>query len=112
MNDGTLKVAAPVMPIESKQPQAQARFTITATLDGFPIVIEGEGRAGDLRVIIDRLKAIGAEPPQIAPAQSEQTKKVAPVCPDHGTPMKASRKPGTYFCPRRTDDGDFCPHKG
>lgn len=114
MNDGTLKVAAPVTPIESKQPQAQAKFTITATLDGFPIVIEGEGRAGDLKVIIDRLKAIGAEPPAAQASTSvagEPTKKTAPICPDHGTPMKASRKPGTYFCPRRTDDGDFCPHK-
>jgi hypothetical protein len=60
---------------------------------------------------VDRLKAIGAEPPQIAPARSEPTKKAAPICPDYGTPMKASRKPGAYFCPRRTDDGDFCPHK-
>jgi|SRR5215468_842112 len=102
-----------VTPIESKQPQPQAKFTITASLDGFPIVIEGEGRAGDLRIIVDRLKAIGAEPPkQSQPATvSEPTKKSAPLCPDHGTPMKASRKPGTWFCPRRTDDGDFCPHK-
>lgn len=116
MNDGTLKVAAPVTPIESKQPQAQARFTITATLDGFPIVIEGEGRAGDLKIIIDRLKSIGAEPPAVAQPISaltvgEPTKKSAPVCPVHRTPMKASRKPGAWFCPRRTDDGDFCPEK-
>src|SRR5262245_47818381 len=101
MNDGTLKVAAPVTPIESRQPQAQAKFTITATLDGFPIVIEGEGRTGDLKIIIDRLKSIGAEPPQIAPAlapmQTEPAKKTAPLCPVHRTPMKASRKPGSFF---------------
>lgn len=101
-----------VTPIESKQPAPSARFTIQASLDGFPIVIEGEGRAGDLRVIVDRLKAIGAEPPQVAPsAQSEPTKKTAPICPVHGTPMKASQKPGTFFCPKRTDDGDYCPEK-
>jgi hypothetical protein len=110
MNNGTLNVT----PIESKQPQPQAKFTITASLDGFPIVIEGEGRAGDLKIIIDRLKSIGAEPPvaqSSTPAQAEPTKKAAPLCPVHSTPMKASRKPGSFFCPRRTDDGDYCPEK-
>jgi len=103
-----------VTPIESKQPAPSAKFTIQATLDGFPIVLEGEGRAGDLRVIIDRLKSIGAEPPNIrqnSDKSSEPTKKAAPLCPAHGTPMKASRKPGTFYCPRRTDDGDYCPEK-
>jgi hypothetical protein len=103
-----------VTPIESKQPQPQARFHITCVLDGFPIVLEGEGRAGDLRIIIDRLLAIGAQPPQVqtpAPARAAAEKKAAPICPDHGTPMKASRKPGTWFCPRQADDGGYCPHK-
>jgi hypothetical protein len=52
-------------------------------------IIEGEGRAGDLKIIIDRLKAIGPESPQIAPAQTEPMKKAAPVCPDHGKPTLA-----------------------
>jgi hypothetical protein len=101
-----------VTSITDKQPAPSCRFTINCTLSGFPIEIQGEGRAGDLKVIIDRLKAIGAEPPVAqasTPAQPE--KKSGPICPDHGTPMKASRKPGSFFCPRRTDDGDFCPHK-
>jgi hypothetical protein len=102
-----------VTQITDKQPTPSAKFSIQATLDGFPIVIKGEGRAGDLRIIIDRLKAIGAEPPHAAPpAQSEPTKKTAPICPAHGTPMKASRKPGSYFCPRQAEDGDgYCPEK-
>ena len=103
-----------VTSITDKQAAPTAKFIIQATLDGFPIVIEGEGRAGDLRVIVDRLKAIGAEPPQSAirnPQSDEPAKKSAPTCPIHRTPMKASRKPGSFFCPRRTDDGDFCPEK-
>jgi len=52
-----------VTQLTDKKPQPQAKFTFTATLDGFPITIEGEGRAGDLKIIIDRLKTIGAEPP-------------------------------------------------
>jgi hypothetical protein len=105
MTNGTSNVTA----IESKQPQPTCKFSITCTLEGFPVQIEGEGRAGDLKIIVDRLKAIGACPPQAAPA--ETAKKAAPLCPAHGTPMKASRKPGSYFCPRQADDGGYCPHK-
>jgi hypothetical protein len=41
-----------VTQLTDKKPQPQAKFTFTATLDGFPITIEGEGRAGDLKIII------------------------------------------------------------
>ena len=71
MNDGTLKVR----PITAAQPQAHAKFSITASIDGFPITVEVEGKADALRGMIDRLKAIGAQPPQVqTPAQSEPTK--------------------------------------
>ena|SRR5215471_2640920 len=101
-----------VTSITDKQPTPAARFTVTATIDGFPVQVEVEGKADSLRAMIDRLKAIGATPPAATPtAQSEPTKKTAPICPIHGTSMKASRKPGSFFCPRRTDDGDFCAEK-
>src|SRR5262245_19699380 len=100
-----------VTPIESQQPQPSCRFTISATLRGFPITIEGEGRAGDLKIIVDRLLAAGAEPPHLAPERTDPAKKTAPLCPIHRSPMKASRKPGSFFCPRRTDDGGYCPEK-
>jgi len=104
-----------VTPIESKQTAPTCRFTIQATLKGFPITIEGEGRAGDLKLIVDRLIQSGAEPPwhaqPIPIPKAEPKTESPPVCPTHGTPMKASRKPGSYFCPRRGDDGDYCPHK-
>jgi hypothetical protein len=101
-----------VTPIESKQPATPAKFIVGAVLEGFPVQVEVEGKASDLRALVDRLKAIGAEPPQVStPAQSEPTKKSAPLCPVHRTPMKASRKPGSFFCPRQTDDGDYCPEK-
>ena len=109
-NEGTLKIATPVTPITDKQPQAQCRFTIQATLRGFPVEISGEGRAGDLKLIVERLLDAGAEPPHTSAAQPTKPAG-APLCPAHNAPMKASRKPGSFFCPRRTDDGDFCPHK-
>src|SRR5262249_39756644 len=102
--------ASNVTPIGSKQPTPQTKFTIQATLDGFPIVLEGEGRAGDLRLIIDRLTSIGPGPPR-ARHTRERMRRPPPICPTHSPPMKASRKPGSFFCPRRTDEGSFCPEK-
>ncbi len=87
-----------------------ARFIITAELDGFPVVAEVEGKADGLKAMVERMKAIGAVPPQKA-AVTDAKPNGAPVCPVHHTPMKASRKPGSYFCPRQTDDGAYCPHK-
>ena len=99
-----------ITPIESKQPTPAAHFTVTASIDGFPVQVEVEGKADSLRAMIDRLKAIGATPP-VAPATTETMRKTTPICPIHNTPMKASRKPGSFFCPRRTDDGDYCQEK-
>ena len=51
MNEGTLKVAR----IEDKQAQAApaCRFKINCFIDGFPVDLEGEGRAGDLRALVE-----------------------------------------------------------
>lgn len=91
-----------------------ARFTITAEIDGFPVVAEIEGKADSLRAVIDRLKAIGATPPAktVSASATATGKPAVPVCPIHKAPMKASRKPGSFFCPKRMDDGDYCPEKG
>ncbi len=114
MNDGMLKVT----PITATQPQSSAKFSITATIDGFPIQVEVEGKADSLRAMIDRLKAIGAEPPQLAQAPTSapiavaaSEKKAAPVCPEHHVAMRPSRKPGRHFCPKQNDDGSYCQHQ-
>jgi hypothetical protein len=88
-----------------------AHFTITAELEGFPVVIEVEGKADALKTMIDRLKAIGATPPASKPSAKSESKSGAPICPVHNTPMKASRKPGSFFCPRQMEDGSYCPEK-
>ena len=87
-----------------------AHFTITAEIDGFPVTVEAEGKADSLRAMVDRLKAIGATPPQktaTAPAMPAGV----PVCSIHHTPMKASRKPGSYFCPKQMEGGGYCREK-
>lgn len=103
-----------VTPIESKQPApATAKFTVGANLDGFPIQVEiVDANADKLRALIDRLKAIGAQPPTLPIGNTAPTNNGAPLCPTHGTPMKASRKPGSYYCPKRSVDGaEYCPEK-
>ena len=71
MNNGTLAVEK-VTPIESKQPQAQCQLHDQATLRGFPVTIEGEGSAGDLKIIVDRLFDLGAEPPAASEARADE----------------------------------------
>jgi hypothetical protein len=97
-----------ILQIEKPATEAKpARFKIAAELDGFPIEIEMEGKADNLKALVERLKTIGAQPPQAKPA----AKPGVPICPIHNTPMKASQKPGTFFCPKRTDDGSYCKEK-
>src|SRR5262245_32302591 len=105
-----------VTPIDVKQQQQQAQceFVIHVTMRGFPVEIKGSGRAADLKIIIDRLLDAGAEPPTISPVSDMAPSKPAgpPLCPVHHSPMKASRKPGSFFCPRQAEDGSgYCPHK-
>ena len=93
-----------VTQISDKQPQPACRFSITATLDGFPITIEGEGKASDLKAIVERLKSIGAMPP--AARQPEPAKaNGAPTCPVHNSPMKEGRR--GFFCPKKVGEG-YC----
>jgi hypothetical protein len=96
-----------VTPIESKQPAPAARFTITALVDGFPVSIEAEGKADNLRALVDRLKAIGAQPPVQTPARPAAAEKPAgaPRCPVHNSPMKEGRR--GFFCPKKVGDG-YC----
>ena len=94
-----------VTQITDKQTAPAARFQIAASIDGFPVQIEVEGKASDLRALVDRLKAIGAEPPQ-SPAQPQPTKAAgAPLCPVHNSAMKEGRR--GYFCPKKVGDG-YC----
>src|SRR5262249_37095198 len=98
-----------VTPIEAKQVAPAAHFTIFASLDGFPIEVEVEGKAGDLRALVERLKAIGAEPPTVATSSPAQAKPAgAPVSLVPQSPMNPSRKPGKFYCAKKADDGEYC----
>jgi hypothetical protein len=92
----------------AQQSTPSARFKIAAEVEGFPVEIEVEGKADNLKALVDRLKAIGAIPPQAKPP----AKTGIPICPIHNKQMKPSRKPGTFFCPGRNEDGSYCTEKG
>jgi hypothetical protein len=100
--------------ITDKQPQAQCHFVVNVILRGFPVAVEFDGRAGDLRAIIDRLLEHGAEPPTTLSNKSDsglsgQTSDDAPVCEFHGK-MKRSNH-GGWFCSRKMGDGSYCKSK-
>jgi len=96
-----------VLPMPAAQPQP-AKFTVTAVIDGFTVQVEMSGKASDLRTLLDKLKQLGAHPPASAPPKAVPS---APLCPHHQKPMKASRKPGAWFCPHRMENGEYCPEK-
>jgi hypothetical protein len=95
-----------VTPIESKKPATVATHTISYVLDGFPITTQLETSAS-IRDVVGRLKALGAEPPQ-ASTPEKAVANGAPLCPVHNVPMKASRKPGKFYCAKKADDGEYC----
>ena len=109
------ETASNVTPITAAQPQAHAKFSITALIDGFPVQVEVEGKADALRGMIDRLKAIGATPPveKTATAVAKiSTDDDAPVCEFHGKMKASSARPGSFFCPKKMGDGSYCKSKG
>lgn len=93
------------------KPAPVARFTISATLDGFPVSVEVEGKADALRGMIDRLKAIGAQPPSFPTngKSAEFPETSAPTCEFHGR-MKRSNH-GGFYCPKRMGDNSYCKSK-
>src|SRR5262245_15640194 len=105
------QTASNVTPIDSKQQQQQAKFSITCSVDGFPVQVEVEGKAEALRGMIDRLKAIGATPPQLSANLREATKPAddePPVCEYHGSMRRGNHG---YFCPKKMGDGSYCKSK-
>ncbi|QQS46467.1 MAG: hypothetical protein IPM66_21600 [Acidobacteriota bacterium] len=93
------------------QAQGHTRFKVLASLKGFPVEIEFEGKADALLSLIDRLEQIGAHPPGPQSSTVSTAPAVPPVCPVHKKTMKPSRKPGSFFCPGKNPDGSFCDEK-
>jgi hypothetical protein len=100
--------SAQIQPAQLDAPAKPARFVINAEVEGFPVVVEVEGKADALKTMIDRLKAIGATPPTPRPGAKTDARSGAPVCPVHNSSMKPSRKPGKFYCAKKAEDGEYC----
>jgi len=85
-----------------------AKFIISASIEGFPVSVEVEGKADSLRAMIARLQAIGAEPPASSKFEDKPTDD-GPVCEFHGK-MKPSNH-GGFFCTKKMGDGSYCKSK-
>src|SRR5262245_22115839 len=100
-----------VHPISAAQPAPSCRFSIQAVIGGFPVQLEGETtNASNLVSLIEKLRAVGAEPPAAQASTPEPTKAAGvPTCPIHGSKMKEGRR--GFYCPRKVGD-DYCKEVG
>ncbi len=82
----------------------------------FKVHVQAHGFAGDLIIssstVNDLVKSIKLLPHAgIAPiTAATQPSSSTPVCPVHQRPMKASRKPGSFYCSAKVGD-DYCQEK-
>jgi hypothetical protein len=93
------------------KPQTQStltKFKVTALVDGYYVALEFEGDIHRLRAAIDGLKKIGATPTEQKDVKAPSGK---PKCPVHHSPMKESRNPGSFYCPRKDEYGEYCYQK-
>lgn len=88
---------------EHKEPSHK----IVYSLLGFQVETTIEGKADGLKSLIKRIQEIGGQPHSAAPATTGTSNGEAPKCPRHKSPMKKGKR--GWFCPRRLDDGDYCP---
>lgn len=87
-----------------------SKHVVHSVLDGFPVTTTVYGKAEMLTGLIQKLKAIGAQPPAqpAVPTPAKAEADGPPICPIHHTPMKASAKPGGFFCSKKAKGGGYC----
>ena len=88
-------------------PHATYSMTVSVTLEGItaPMAISASS-VNEVRRTVRLLQANGLIAEQPA---TTGTSDAAPLCPDHGSAMRK----GNYgwFCPRKTETGEYCTHK-
>jgi len=83
-----------------------------------PMVNQAEKLLSHYESVVDHLIKAGWETSKAghrtAPAEASQGAPAAngtPICRVHGSPMKPSRKPGSFFCSKKLADGSYCTEK-
>ena len=91
------------------RPESPVAFELpNMTLHGFTgtLILTGETGA-DLAATLKAMLAAGMS--QSAPTAAP-TVQAAPMCPVHHRAMKESRKPGSWFCSAKVDEG-YCDQR-
>jgi len=98
----------------AKVERVPSTFTIHALIDDFPFDVSFAGTAEQLAATVQRLRAIGAVPPTMAARAAVEAEKErsAPVCEFHGPMKESSKRPGTFYCPAKMGNGEYCKSKG
>ncbi len=73
-----------------------------------PLEIRAQ-RVSSIQRVLRLLKQNGVLCEQAPPVQAHSSDE-PPVCPVHNRPMKASKKPGAWFCSAKVGDG-YCDQK-
>ncbi len=107
---------------QQQLPEAPASGTVSATSpNGFSVLFTI--RDHDAGALFTRLQGpvgyleqSGYTPPaqpawkrKGPPAAAAPDDGSAPQCPDHKSPMRSGKF--GWFCPRKLDSGEYCPHK-
>lgn len=89
-------------------------FTIHALIHDFPFDVSFSGTVEQLDATVKRLRDVGAVPPTPAARAAVEAEKArsAPICEFHGAMKESSKAPGTYYCPAKMGNGDYCKSKG
>ncbi len=81
----------------------------------FKVHVQAHGFAGDLIIssstINDLVKSVKLlDRAGIQPTTASQPSTSTPICPLHQRPMKASKRPGSFFCTAKVGEG-YCQEK-
>lgn len=109
--DRVFKMPEATLPEKPVKPMPM--FTLHALIDDFPFDVQFSGSVDQLAATVKRLRELGAVPPTIAAraAVQEERERAAPVCEFHGPMKESSKRPGTYYCPAKMGNGDYCRSK-
>jgi len=104
---------APAAAPAEKPARPLPTFTIHALIDDFPFEVSFSGNADQLAATVQRLRAIGAVPPTPAARAdvAAEKERTAPVCEFHGPMKESSARPGTWYCPKKMGNGEYCKSK-
>ncbi len=103
------------MSTQPAPPHADYSLTVQVQLEGITALLQIY--ASSMNEIRKALRALQAGSLLVHPEDTRQPVESStadddtpPICPVHNRPMKASRKPGAWFCTAKVDDG-YCDQK-